>query len=233
MAYNIRWRRAVIVSVFCHIFLFVGAGYLSAQFLTMPVAQEQYVELELMNESQTEQSIASAPNHPTPPVPDVPQPTPAVEKIKSDSSITPVAVKDTPSVVTTGDLAETSASSTETTASSAEPASKSTTTSTSNAGTNSKSSNLTAPRILSKVAPPYPEAARQAGIEGTVILKIQIFENGRADNISVSRSSGSELLDDAAVATIQQWRFVPAKDQNSGQAIPCYTTIPISFRLKE
>ena len=234
MAYNKRWRRAVMVSVFCHIFLFAGAGYLSAQLLTMPVAQEQYVELELMNESEADSSIASTSNEPSPPIPDILQPTPAAEKIKSEYSSIPVAVKDTPSVVTTGDLADASASSNETSAASTQPASTgSTNSTTNNAVSSGKPSGIIAPRILSKVSPSYPEVARRAGIEGTVVLKIQIFENGRADNISIARSSGNEELDDVAIATIRQWQFVPAKNRDSGQAIACYTTIPISFRLKE
>ena len=231
MAYNTcSWRRAVMVSVLCHIFLLAGAGYLSAQLFTLPIIQEQYVELELMNDSQGKQGMASTPNPASASPTALSEPTtPAAAKITQNSPV-PMAVHDTSSVVSTGELAVTSTSSNETRAGN-EPIGKGSTNS--NAGTSSKPSSIIPPRILGKVAPPYPEGARQAGIEGTVVLKIRISENGRADHISISRSSGNEGLDDAAVATIQQWRFVPAKDQESGQALPCYTTIPISFRLKE
>ena len=238
MAYTIRWRKAVMVSVFCHILLFASAGYLSAQLLIPPVVPEQYVELELMNESQAEQqSIDSKPNSASSSLTVPPQSTATAEIVQHNSTIAPVAISNTPSMVTTGELAV-STSSTDSGASSSGPATSSSgtignTSSTNNSGTNGKSTSLIAPRILSRVSPSYPESARRAGIEGTVILKLQIFENGRADNISISRSSGSQLLDDEAVATIRQWRFVPAKSQDSGQAIACYTTIPISFRLKE
>ena len=63
-------------------------------------------------------------------------------------------------------------------------------------------------------------------------MRIEILANGRSGSIAVFRSSGHEILDDAAITTVEKWRFVPAKDRNSGQAIACYTTIPISFRLK-
>ena len=64
------------------------------------------------------------------------------------------------------------------------------------------------------------------------MLKIQILENGRSGYINVYRSSGSDLLDDAAAAAVRQWRFTPAKDRDSGQAVVCDTTIPVVFCLK-
>lgn len=228
MVYNIRWRRAIMVSVFCHIFILAGAGYLSAQLLTVPVDQEQYVELELMNESQGKQELDPTSNPVSNPTTPASVSTLAPEKVtQAPSSLTPAA---TQSIVSTGELTSTSTNSNEITTGSAEPASAGS--APPRASTGSKSSSIVPPSILSRVAPPYPPAARQAGLEGTVILKIQIFENGRADNVSITRSSGSEALDDAAITTIKQWRFVPAKDSN-GQAIPCYTTIPISFRLQQ
>jgi len=88
------------------------------------------------------------------------------------------------------------------------------------------------PQILRSPKAPYPEAARQAGIEGTVILKIQILENGRSGQISVYKSSGSDLLDQAAVAAVTNWRFIPAKVRDTGQSIICSTTLPVVFKLQ-
>jgi protein TonB len=84
---------------------------------------------------------------------------------------------------------------------------------------------------LSQVAPRYPESARQQGIQGTVMLKIQILSNGRPGFVSVYRSSGNGSLDDAAVEAVQQWRFIPSEDRNTGEAITCVTTMPVAFRL--
>ena len=88
------------------------------------------------------------------------------------------------------------------------------------------------PQILRSPKAPYPEAARQAGIEGTVILKIQILENGRSGQVSVYKSSGSDLLDQAAVAAVTNWRFIPAKVRDTGQTIACSTTLPVVFKLQ-
>lgn len=95
-----------------------------------------------------------------------------------------------------------------------------------------KRGGIIAPGILSQVAPHYPEEARQAGVQGTVLLTIQILVNGSAGQIVVYRSSGSEILDDAAIAAVKKWRFMPAKDRESGQAIVCYTKLPVVFKLR-
>lgn len=242
MAYHLRWRRAAMVSVLCHIFFFISAGYLSANLLIPIVPEEQIVELELVNELQAEnREVSASPNAPTPPSPP--------ERVLPSTSIpvTPQEIQTTPKVVSSVDVAEpltvtdiSSNESSSTASSSSSSEATGTPNSTSNTGNASsagnsgavKSSGFVPPSILSKVEPPYPQGARQASMEGTVLLKIQILANGRSGNISVSRSSGHEILDQAAMATVEQWRFVPAKDRTSGQSIDCYTTIPMSFRLR-
>ena len=56
------------------------------------------------------------------------------------------------------------------------------------------------------VAPAYPERARRAGVEGTVVLGIMIDRRGRSDP-ELIESSGSELLDREAMRAVQLWRF--------------------------
>lgn len=98
-------------------------------------------------------------------------------------------------------------------------------------GSGSGASGYTHPGILSQVTPDYPDSARQQGIEGTVVLKIQILPNGLPGSVSVYRSSGHESLDSAALAAVEQWRFIPARDRSSGEAITCVTTMPVVFHL--
>ena len=231
MAYNMRWRKAIIVSVLCHLFLVAGAGYLSAHFLTLPIIEETYIELELANELQAENLENHFPlNTPASPESTV-DTAPIPDKTQQPSTPSPVVTTNATPSVTTEDLTAPSISASASTANSAE-SNVSNSNATNNAGNKSKGSGLIPPSILNKVAPSYPKAAHMAGIEGTVVLKIQIYENGRSGSISVSRSSGNEALDNAAIAAVQEWRFVPAKDRDSGQAVACYTTIPISFHLK-
>jgi len=235
MAYQLRWRMATMVSIVCHIFFFVSAGYLSAHFVP-PTIEEKILELELVSElkPETQQDhlspIVPTTTPATPVIPSSPQ-TPASLAPQAQPPIAEVQ-STTPTVVTSvhvaealpmTDLPSTPASN----ASSPESTEKSATST--NTG---KSSGFTPPTVLSKTEPAYPQSAKQAGMEGTVLLKIEILENGRSGNIQVSRSSGHALLDEAAIATVGNWRFVPAKDRNNGQSVSCYTTIPISFRLQ-
>ena len=99
-------------------------------------------------------------------------------------------------------------------------------------GSGGNSGGIIAPSVLSRVEPEYPEAARQSGQSGKVVVKVQILENGRAGSVSVQRSSGFSALDAAAVAAVSQWRFVPARLRDSGQAIVSYSAVPIRFDLQ-
>lgn len=230
MAYHLRWRRAVIISVLCHAFLLIGAGYLSAHMFSMPNIEEKYVELELINELHAEKiadnepsshSSASAPQSPLLP-----------SKVQQErTAINPSAAADTQGVVTTAALSVTGFSSSgasESGSAAAAPAGNGN----NQTGSKGKSGGIIPPSILDKTNPSYPQSARSAGIEGTVLLKIEILATGQPGDISISRSSGNEALDNAAISAVRQWRFVPAKDKDKDQPISCYTTIPISFRLK-
>lgn len=229
MAYNLRWRKAVLISCICHLFLFIGAGYLSAHMLTTPAIEEKYVELELMTERQAEDAKDTIPSTAAPSLPNSSQSTPLPTENRQPSAAAPVSTT-TASAVTTEALTVTSISGGDTGSGPAEPSAVSSS-NTNYTGTKSSGNNIIRPSILNKVNPVYPQSARSAGIEGTVVVKIQIFENGRSGSISISRSSQNEQLDNAAIAAVRQWQFVPAKDRDSGQAVACYTTIPISFRL--
>ena len=70
---------------------------------------------------------------------------------------------------------------------------------------------LTAPVLLEKVAPVYPEAARLAGIGGTVSLEIAVNPDGTVGEIKVVHGPGFGL-DEAAVAAALTFRFRPATD---------------------
>lgn len=85
------------------------------------------------------------------------------------------------------------------------------------------------PKVLNWTDPPYPEQARQQGVEGTVTLRLTVERDGAAREVRVSRSSGHPALDEAAVAHLRHIRFSPAvKD-----GVPVATTITfkVKFRL--
>ncbi len=82
---------------------------------------------------------------------------------------------------------------------------------------------------LENPSPAYPSTSRRAGEQGRVILRVLVNAAGRADEIQLRTSSGFERLDEAARATVQRWRFVPAK--RGSEPIAAWVLIPISFNL--
>jgi len=74
----------------------------------------------------------------------------------------------------------------------------------------------------------YPELARQNGIEGKVVLRVLIAADGAVTRTNILQSANA-MLDAAAIKAVQNVRFTPARQ--NGQAVACYVTIPVNFRL--
>lgn len=87
------------------------------------------------------------------------------------------------------------------------------------------------PRYLRNPPPVYPQAARQRGDEGTVVLEAHVSSSGRCEEIRVIESSGDDMLDEAALRAVQQWIFKPARRRQ--EPIAFLVEIPITFRLVE
>jgi TonB family protein len=77
--------------------------------------------------------------------------------------------------------------------------------------------------------PVYPRLAIRRGLEGEVSLEVSVSASGKVSEISISKPSGSKLLDQAALKAVRQWQFTPAI--RDGTASPATTTIPVQFRL--
>ena len=63
--------------------------------------------------------------------------------------------------------------------------------------------------MLSGAPPRYPVESRRKHEEGTVVLSLTLGQDGRVANISVSRSSGFDRLDQAALSAVRKWRWAP------------------------
>ncbi len=87
---------------------------------------------------------------------------------------------------------------------------------------------VTSPRLLYKVEPEYSEEARKAKYQGTVMLAVEVWEDGLAHNIRVLRSLGLGL-DEKAVEAVKQWKFSPGK--KDGKPVRVAAQIQVSFRL--
>lgn len=78
--------------------------------------------------------------------------------------------------------------------------------------------------------PAYPAAARRRGLEGSVQLKVALAASGVIGAITVSESSGSPLLDQAAVSAVRRWRCEPARID--GNAVTALALQRITFHLQ-
>lgn len=77
------------------------------------------------------------------------------------------------------------------------------------------------PRVSSTAAPVYPQALRDAGIGGRVVVRGVIGTDGRVESAVVVRSSGNSTLDNNALSAFYKWRFSAAKN-DAGQKVRCY-----------
>ena len=76
--------------------------------------------------------------------------------------------------------------------------------------------------------PPYPVQALHRHVTGVVTLRVRVDALGRPTEVSIERSSGSLLLDQAALKFVKaRWHFVPAT--RNGIAIEAMALVPIDF----
>jgi TonB family protein len=81
--------------------------------------------------------------------------------------------------------------------------------------------------LIKRVAPVYPPLARQARIQGTVILNIVINRSGEVRDLQLY--SGHPMLAPAAIEAVKQWRYRPY--EQNGQPVEIKTTVQVNFTL--
>ncbi len=105
------------------------------------------------------------------------------------------------------------------------------------------------PRPRVQTRPKYPQALRDAGITGTVVVQLIVDTSGNAQNVAadttvlegidkgvdrtgrpVNLEEARTLLSDAAVEAVSQWKFDPV--QKNGRAVNSVLKVPIRFETK-
>ncbi len=81
--------------------------------------------------------------------------------------------------------------------------------------------------LIHKVQPAYPALARQARIQGTVVLQALIGKDGTIQNLHVV--SGHPMLTGSALDAVKQWRYKPY--YLNGEPVEVETTINVNFTL--
>ncbi len=87
--------------------------------------------------------------------------------------------------------------------------------------------NIKPPARTKYVAPQYPDIARNAKVQGVVILEAVIGADGKVEQARVLRSQ--PLLDEAALAAVRAWEYTPTL--LNGRPTPVIMTVTVQFRL--
>lgn len=84
-------------------------------------------------------------------------------------------------------------------------------------------------KMITLVTPRYPMESRRRKEQGTVFLLVTLGADGIVSEIHVSRSSGYDRLDKAALDAVRKWRWSPTI--RNGQAVAVQGTVDIPFTL--
>jgi len=88
---------------------------------------------------------------------------------------------------------------------------------------------LRAPQKIVDAHPVYPEFARIAHVQGTVVLEAILDRSGRIDQVRILRSV--PLLDQAAIDAVRQWQYAPSTLH--GLPVEVLMTITVTFHLQQ
>jgi protein TonB len=89
------------------------------------------------------------------------------------------------------------------------------------------SSGVSTGLLVRKVPPTYPPLARQARIQGVVILQAQISKDGNIENLQLI--SGHPMLAPAAIEAVKQWKYRPYL--LNGEPVEVDTQVQVNFTL--
>ena len=79
--------------------------------------------------------------------------------------------------------------------------------------------------------PAYPPRAVRGGIEGRVLLTVEVLPSGEVADVGVEETSGHPILDRAALEAVRRWRFMPAL--RLGVPVRARVLVPVAFSLTE
>ena len=83
---------------------------------------------------------------------------------------------------------------------------------------------------LQNPKPGYPAISRRMNEQGKTTVRVLIGADGQPQRAEIGKSSGYSRLDDAAVATVLRWRYVPGKRGGVPEAM--WFNVPINWVLE-
>lgn len=88
---------------------------------------------------------------------------------------------------------------------------------------------VTRSRPILSPDPVYPERARSAGEEATVLVWLVVTEEGKPVDVRIKKSAGHDF-DQAAYDCVRKWTFAPATYE--GKPVPTIEEVEVHFRLR-
>lgn len=87
----------------------------------------------------------------------------------------------------------------------------------------------TPPKVVSRVLPKYPRWAEKSGVEGFVIFKLKLTQDGRIEKLWTEDAKPAGVFEAEAEKAVRQYRFSPARLKGKPVAVICRQKI--EFRL--
>ncbi|HEY2384036.1 MAG TPA: energy transducer TonB [Terriglobia bacterium] len=87
---------------------------------------------------------------------------------------------------------------------------------------------IQAANLIQQIKPSYPLLARQARVQGVVVMEAEISKDGSVQSLRVI--SGHPLLNQAALDAVRQWKYRPTL--LNGEPVEVLTTITVTFTLQ-
>jgi len=90
---------------------------------------------------------------------------------------------------------------------------------------------VTSPQLVREVKPQYTQEAKDAHIEGTVLVETIVQKDGDVGEVKIARSLDPTYgLDKEALKAAKQWKFKPGT--KNGEPVAVRVTLEMSFTLK-
>ena len=86
------------------------------------------------------------------------------------------------------------------------------------------------PKVVKNVPVVYPVDARKKGLNGQVLVRFHLDENGRVSHLHIKSAEPPDIFNQNTLAALRQWRFQPARHE--GKAVPVWVEVPVEFQLR-
>jgi periplasmic protein TonB len=84
-------------------------------------------------------------------------------------------------------------------------------------------------RCASCPPPPYPPLALERGLEGEIVLTVQVLDDGNVGDVYIEKSPGIPILETAAITAVKGWTFYPATEDGAPVASSKRVVIPFTL----